>query len=131
MEDGTGKGLTDYKFYCFNGEPRFLYISKGLEDHSTASISFVNMDWTFAPYERIDFAPYDELPPKPETFEEMADICRVLAKDIPFLRVDLYQINGKVYFSELTLYPCGGFMRFKNPEHDLEVGSFLKLPEKE
>ena len=132
MEDqNEAEGLTDYKFYCFNGEPKFLYVSQGLQDHATASISFLTTDWQFAPYERSDFKPLSELPRKPECLEQMLEISKKLSENIPFLRVDLYEINGKIYFSELTFYPCGGFMPFKNPEHDLEIGKMLILPKKE
>lgn len=126
MENG-GQGLVDYKFYCFNGNPEFLYISKGLDNHATASISFVNLDWTFAPYERGDFKPFDKLPEKPSCFEEMIEIAKKLSNGLKFIRVDLYEIEGKVYFSELTFYPCAGFMKFKNPEHDLIIGEMLKI----
>lgn len=122
------KGLVDYKFYCFNGEPKFLYVSKGLENHETARISFLTMDWQFAPYERSDYAPFEELPLKPIKFDEMVEVCRKLSKDIPFLRVDLYEINGQVYFSELTFSPCSGLMPFKEQRHDLEMGKMLNLP---
>ena len=132
MEDqNEAEGLTDYKFYCFNGEPKFLYVSQGLQNHATASISFLTTDWQFAPYERSDFKPLNELPRKPECLSEMLEICKKLSENVPFLRVDLYEINGKIYFSELTFYPCGGFMPFKNPEHDLEIGKMLILPKKE
>ena len=131
MEDEYNKnGLVDYKFYCFGGEPKFLYVSQGLENHATASISFLTTDWEFAPYERTDYKPLDKLPQKPANFEKMKDICRVLAKAIPFLRVDLYEINGQIYFSELTFTPAAGFMKFKNPEHDKEIGTMLVLPAK-
>lgn len=127
MEQETGEGLMDYKFYCFHGEPKFLYISKGLENHATASISFVNLDWTFAPFQRSDFKPFEELPPKPARFDEMLKIAKKLSTGRKFLRVDLYEINGKVYFSELTFFPCGGYMKFQNSEHDLEIGRMLPL----
>jgi len=131
MEDQNAKvGLTDYKFYCFNGEPKFLYISSGLEDHSTAHISFVTLDWNFAPFRRNDYAPFDELPPKPQKFDEMLEYCKKLSIGHPFLRVDLYQINNTVYFSELTFSPCSGMMPFEPAEWDLEVGELIKLPEK-
>lgn len=120
-------GLVDYKFYCFNGEPQFLYVSKGLEDHSTARISFLTLDWQFAPYRRSDYAPFEELPPKPTCFEKMVEVCRVLANGFPFLRVDLYEINGHIYFSELTFSPCSGYMPFANRTQDREMGKFLNL----
>ncbi len=127
MEDNSSPDLTDYKFYCFNGEPRFLYVSQGLSDHSTASISFLTLNWKFAPYERTDFKPLTELPPKPKQFEKMVEIARVLSHGIDFLRVDLYEINEKVYFSELTFSPGAGLTQFKNPEHDVEIGAMLEL----
>lgn len=126
LDDGTG-ALTDYKFFCFDGEPRFLYVSAGLEDHSTASISFVNMDWTPAPYQRSDYRTFAQLPPKPEGFDSMVEIARKLSEGHRFLRVDLYQVGSTVYFSELTFYPNGGFIPFANREQDLEMGRLLEI----
>ncbi|MCQ2354285.1 MAG: glycosyl transferase [Clostridia bacterium] len=121
------EGLTDYKFYCFNGEPKFLYISRGLEHHPTARISFLTLDWNFAPYERSDFKPFEELPEKPSRFDDMIEMSRKLAEGKRFVRVDLYQIGNEVFFSELTFFPCGGMMPFRNPEHDKEIGEMLHL----
>lgn len=123
-------GLTDYKFYCFNGEPRFLYISSGLEDHATASISFLNLDWTFAPFRRMDYQPFAQLLPKPANYEKMLEIARVLSAREAFLRVDMYEIGGKVYFSELTFTPCGGMMAFHPSQWDVTLGEWITLPEK-
>ncbi len=131
VEDETAKqglGLTDYKFYCFNGEPRFLYISTGLENHTTARISFITMDWKMAPFRRQDFLPYDQLPPRPSKFDEMVTVARKLSSGMFFLRVDLYQIDEQVYFSELTFYPCGGMMPFAPKEWDWKIGQLLQLP---
>ena len=125
--ENNEKELVDYKFYCFNGKPKFLYVSEGLENHTTAKISFLNLDWSFAPYERVDFAPFMVLPIKPNQYENMIKIAKTLSSYIPFIRVDLYEIDNIVYFSELTFFPCGGFMPFKNSEHDIEVGKMLKL----
>lgn len=125
------EGLTDYKFYCFDGKPRFLYISQGLEDHSTARISFVELDWKFAPYVRKDYKPFDVLPEKPFSFDEMIKLSEQLSKGYPFLRVDLYEIDKKVYFSEFTFSPCSGFMPFKETKHDLEIGNMIVLPQKD
>ena len=125
--DAGDEGLIDYKFYCFGGEPRFLYVSKGLENHETASISFLTLDWKFAPYERTDFKPFSELPQKPSRFDQMVKLAKILSEGHDFLRVDLYQVEERIYFSELTFYPCAGYMPFANPEHDLEVGQMLTL----
>ncbi len=128
VEDFSGEPLIDYKFYCFDGEPKCLYVSKGLTDHKTAQISFVTMDWQQAPYSRNDYPPFDSLPLKPKKFHEMVDVCRTLARGHAFLRVDLYQINDRVYFSELTFSPCAGFMKFDPPEWDKTFGDWITLP---
>ena len=57
----------------------------------------------------------------------MIELAKKLSEGVAFLRVDLYEINGKVYFSELTFSPGAGFTQFKDPKHDLEIGSFLEL----
>lgn len=121
--------LRDYKFYCFNGIPQFLYVSEGMANHATAKISFVNMDWTLAAFARSDYLSYERLPPKPEHFEQMVSIAGQLSKGIPFLRVDLYEIGGRIYFGELTFTPCGGMMPFDPPEADMKVGDLLSLPD--
>ena len=131
MEDGEQKeGLVDYKFYCFSGEPKFLYVSKGLEDHSTASISFLNLDWTFAPFQREDYKGFENLPQKPKGYDTMLRLAAEMSKGIPFLRVDLYEINNNIYFSELTFTPCGGMMTFNPKEWDAAIGEWIQLPEK-
>lgn len=127
MEDGSSKNLTDYKFYCFNGTPKYLYVSTGLENHATASISFLTLDWKFAPFGRSDYKPFTELPPKPTKFDEMLKIAARLSAGYKFLRVDLYQIENQIYFSEYTFYPCGGMMPFDPPEWDEELGKLIDL----
>lgn len=121
--------LTDYKFYCFNGEPHYLYISTGLENHETAKISFLNMNWEVAPFGRKDYEEFKRLPKKPNRFNEMIEISRILSKGIPFLRVDLYEVNNEIFFSELTFSPCSGMMPFSPENYDLILGGLLQLPQ--
>lgn len=128
MQDDNNPSLTDYKFYCFDGVPQFMYISEGLEDHQTARISFLNMDWTKAPFGRTDYKEYDLLPGKPAKFEEMVNLSRKVSIDVPFVRVDWYFIDSRVYFSEFTFSPCGGFMIFNPEKYDRIVGDMLNLP---
>ena len=121
---------TDYKFYCFGGKPLFLYVSTGLEHHDTARISFLTLDWQFASFRRNDFAPFESLPPKPSQFEKMLELAKEMSEGIPFVRVDLYQIDNSVYFSELTFFPCSGMMHFNPEEWDKILGEKLVLPKK-
>jgi len=134
MQDGTRRELRDYKFYCFNGVPRFLYISEGLENYKTARISFVDIEngkWEFAPFKRTDFMEFEELPPKPDTYDEMFRIAEILSKDYPFVRVDVYEINGNVYLSEMTFTPGAGFTEYEPNEWNYRLGDMITLPRRE
>lgn len=131
LQDSSNGGLRDYKFYCFSGEPQFLYLSQGLENHATANISFLTLDWKIADFGRSDFEPFEILPNKPDNFGEMIDIARQLSQDMSFLRVDLYNVNGHIYFSELTFCPCAGMMVFVPDEADYQIGQYLNLFKKE
>jgi len=123
------KSLTDYKFFCFNGTPQFLYISTGLENHSTASISFADMNGNRMPFHRSDFKEIDGPLPLPEHFNKMKTIAGKLAQKInnSFIRVDLYEIGGSVYFSELTFYPNGGYIPFLPEYWDKTLGERIIL----
>ena len=120
--------LIDYKFFCFNGEPKFIYVSEGLSNHKTAKISFADMDYNKTKFYRKDYKPFEKLPPKPKNFEKMKELAKKLSKNIPFIRVDFYEIDNKVFFSELTFYPCSGFIPFEPEKYDKILGDMLELP---
>lgn len=120
-------GLTDYKFYCFNGEPKYAYVSLGLENHDTAKISFVTLDWNIAPFGRTDFEEFKVLPPKPEKFDEMIELATVLSKNLKFLRVDFYEVDGSIYFGELTFFPGSGYTKINPVEWDYKLGEMINL----
>lgn len=120
-------GLVDYKFYCFNGEPKFLYVSKGLEDHDTATVSFLNMDWTLADFGRSDFRAFPSVPEKPECYSELVELARELSQGIPFVRVDLVLANGRPRFSEMTFAPGSGFTCFEPDEWNGIIGEWIDL----
>lgn len=128
-DDSQRESLIDYKFFCFGGQPEFVYISYGLEDHSTASISFVDIDGERAPFHRADYKEVADPLPIPASFEEMKHIAARIAKAVnnAFVRVDLYEINGNIYFSELTFYPNGGYIPFVPAEWDNKLGELLQL----
>lgn len=126
-ESASPSGIRDYKFYCFHGKVKYLYISEGLENHSTARISFLTENWEPADFHRTDYAPFDHLPEKPREFERMKVLAEKLSGGEPFMRVDLYSVNGRIYFSELTLVPCSGFMPFCPSEWDNRLGSLLSV----
>ena len=127
MKDKNSDDLTDYKFYCFNGIPQYLYISEGLANHNSSRLDFFDMEFNKAPFGRRDYKHFDNNPKKPENFNKMIELSKELSKNIPFLRVDFYEINKKIYFSELTFSPCGGFMKFYPKEWDKKLGSMLNI----
>lgn len=133
MEDENAvEGLTDYKFFCFGGKPKLLYVSQGLQDHATAAISFYDLEGNEMPFHRKDYRPLDSKIILPEKFDEMVKIAEKLAKEVdnPFIRIDLYSICGKIYFSEITFFPCSGMLPFEPEEWDYTFGSWIKLPDK-
>lgn len=121
------KGLIDYKFFCFNGVPQYLYVSENLGCHERAKVSFLTMDYTKAGFGRKDYFPFEELPPKPVYFDEMKEVASKLSKDIPFLRVDFYEIREHVFFGELTFFSGSGFTPFTPDTADSELGKMLEL----
>lgn len=120
-------GLIDYKFYCFHGEPKFLYVSQGLHNHRTAKMGFMTLDWMPAEFGRSDYGRFDQVPAKPPNFEAMIATARKLSSGIPFVRVDLFEQFGRILFSEMTFHPVSGLMRFEPKTADIETGRFLDL----
>ncbi|WP_026519701.1 ATP-grasp fold amidoligase family protein [Butyrivibrio sp. FCS006] len=125
LSDSTG--IIDYKFYCFNGNPQFLYISRGLDNHETAEIDYLKLDWTRESFSRNDYRRFSILPDKPQNLDEMIEISKKIAKGKRFVRVDLYNITGKIYFSEITFFPGSGFTRFDPEKSDLLLGEAMHL----
>ena len=127
-EEFLGDCIIDYKFFCFNGEPMYIYVSSDLIHDRQAHIGFFYLDGTKMPLSRDDYAPMDieELPP---FFDEMKEAARILCQDFPFVRVDFFLANDTYYFAELTFTPSGGMMPFNPDKYDLEWGKMLDISE--
>lgn len=129
MKDNNNKSLVDYKFYCFHGKPRFLYV--GLANYHDGKkndeLTYLDLEWNPAPFYRTDHKPFPYVLERPGKFDEMLLLATKLAEGIPFVRVDLYYINGKVYFSEFTFFPGGGFNEFKPYGWEKTIGSWIDL----
>ena len=98
-----------------------------MNDHKTARVSFITMNWEKAPFGRADYPEFEALPSKPIKFDKMVSVAKKLSEEQPFLRVELYEISGEFYFSELTLFPCGGLMPFVPKEWDRKLGDMIEL----
>ncbi len=125
LEDETGE-LRDYKFFCFHGVPRFMQLEVGRYSGENTR-NFYDMDWNLLPFGK-------ELPhdpslkvDRPYAFEEMQKIAAALSKPFTFVRVDLYQVNGSVYFGELTFFPASGAPDFVPDEYDKIVGDMWDI----
>lgn len=116
--------IPDYKFFCFDGEPKFLYVS----DSQNHKLAFLNTDWTRTEFSRDDYEPLEILPQKPQKLEEMLNIARKLSSGIPHVRVDLYNVDGHIYFGELTFYTGSGIIPFNPRKFDEKIGDLLILP---
>lgn len=127
MIDNKDKELRDYKFFTFNGEPKVLYIAQGRERGEETVADFFDMDFNHLDL-RIDHEMGKKLPHSPENFELMKDLARKLSKGTPELRVDFYEVNGRVYFGEMTFFHCSGFMPFRPEKWDYIFGKWIDLP---
>ena len=127
MEDKSGQ-LMDYKFFCFNGEVKFVQANKGRDTNEHAQ-NFYDLDWNILPFGK-DLEPLPHINiEQPESLKEMISIAKDLSKDFPFVRVDLYEVNGKVIFGEMTFFPKSGLPDFTPIKYDAIIGDMLKLPE--
>ena len=112
----------DFKFFCFRGEPRFLEVHKRrFVDHRC---NFYDLNLTLLPVRQKSFLNFEEEQEVPPGFEEMLEVCRMLSKGVDFVRVDLYNIDGRILFGEFANYPGGGCERFEPPTWDLKFGGF-------
>lgn len=126
LEDEAG--VDDYKFYCFNGFVDCVLVCVDRQI-GQPKFYFFDEDWVLKRYnKRGKEAPEDFSLPKPKNLDKMFDIARTLSKGIPFVRVDLYNVNGKIYFGELTFFPASGFDANRLPEADLYFGKMIRLP---
>lgn len=127
MVDGTKDNLIDYKFFCFDGIAKFMYISNDYA--SNATTDFFDMNFNRLEMRMKD--PNSNIPPsKPDLFEEMKKIAELLAAGIPFVRVDLYNVNGKIYFGELTFFHNAGFTEVYPSKWNTILGEWIKIDEK-
>ncbi len=126
LEDEEGGSVDDYKFYCCNGEPRFALVVSDRKARAQTR-TFVDMDWNCIPVMRKGKKTAAH-PKKPARLKEMKRLCRKLAKDFPLVRIDFYEVNGRVYVGEMTFTP-GMFLGFKPIEMDYKLGEYLDLSE--
>ena len=122
-----GDDLADYKFYCYNGyaDAVMICVDRQIGD---PKFYFFDKEWNLKRYnKRGKEASADFTLPKPDGVDKMFELASVLSKDIPYARVDFYNINGKIYFGEITFFPASGFDKNRLPESDLLFGDMINV----
>lgn len=128
MEDPVTQELRDYKFFCFDGVVKALFVAT---ERNIPGVD-VKFDFFDPDYNHLPIKQGHEnaavTPGKPACFEEMKSIAATLSQGFPHVRVDLYEVDGKVYFGEMTFSHHGGWTKFEPEEWDYTFGQWLKLP---
>lgn len=131
--DGS-QSIYDYKFMCFNGKVRCIFVLVGRNEPQGMRCFIFDENWGKLPCTRPEYVDanqrFNDNIQKPKNFETMCSLSERLAQDFPFLRVDWYEHEEKLYLGELTLYPSAGLRKFVPEEWDLIMGEWLILPER-
>lgn len=123
IEDPSGD-LKDYKVFCFHGEPKLIQVDgERVTNHKR---NIYDLNWNRIDIE-VGFPQFSEEIKRPDMLENLLKIARMLSGNFPFVRVDLYCTNGKVYFGELTFTPDNGLAKHSNYDYDREIGELLDL----
>ena len=125
INDKTGRFPTDYKIFCFNGKPECILVLTGRE--SGVKRYCYDVNWNFLQYIRNDKQKNSLKLEKPVNFDKMLEIAANLSKPFPFVRVDLYNAGGKIYFGELTFTPSAGVHKSFTQEALDHFGSLIDL----
>lgn len=126
MSDGDKDELTDYKLMCFSGKVRCTFVGSERFSGEGLKITFFDNEWNRLPFER-HYPSSKKVIPKPVHFQKMIELAEELSKDIPFVRVDFYEVDGQIYFGEMTFFPGSGFEEFTPEVWDYTLGSWILL----
>lgn len=120
-------GLIDYKFFCNYGVIKFLYVVADRVLGKTAGFGIYTPDFKQMPVLRADESPLTRDVPKPENYDELKHIAEELARPFPEARIDLYDVEGKIYFGEITFFDGSGYMTFTPDEYDTILGDMFSF----
>lgn len=125
MVDESRKELKDYKFFCFKGKPKAMFIATDRERDTR--FDFYDLKFNHLPFTQ-KYPNADKPIIKPKSFERMIKLASILSAGIPHVRIDFYDINGKIYFGEMTFFHFSGWEKFDPPEYDNIFGNWLETP---
>jgi hypothetical protein len=125
MQEDTGEAIKDYKFLCFYGEPIVIYVVS--DKDRDIRYDYFDQNFNHQPFTQQE-KNSDKAIKKPVCFNQMLEFAKLLSRNIPHVRVDFYEINGKVYFGEITFFNDSGFRKFSPELYDKVFGSYIQLP---
>lgn len=123
-----GKPPKDYKIFCFDGEPKCLFVATDRGEHTT-KFDFYDLDWNYIPVKN-HYPNSGEILPRPKELDDILKYSKILSKGFPHMRVDFYIENDRVIFGECTFFHFSGMEPFEPIEFDYKLGSYLELPKK-
>lgn len=128
MEDNSDGELRDYKFYCFSGHPRYLLLATNRQSENN-QLSFDYFDMEFKHLNLVNFwhPNAQVMPHRPKNYDKMIELAKILSAGLPHVRVDFYEVNGKIYFGELTFYDMSGFLKLYPDTWEKEWGRLIDL----
>lgn len=129
LKDETSdfSGINDYKILCFNGQPEYIILD--VDRFIGHKRNIYDLNWKNLKV-LTDKPAINREVSRPENLDELLEVATILSQDFPFVRVDLYSVNNKVYFGELTFYPWTGYIQFEPDEFDFILGHKFTLPNK-
>ena len=126
MKDSKSDELIDYKVMCFNGKPSIIFTCTERFTESGLKVTFFDINWNKLPFER-HYPNSKKSIDKPKNLDKMLQFSKKLSTNIPFVRVDFYEINDELFFGELTFYPGSGFEEFTPSKWDYKLGDMLDI----
>lgn len=126
---GGKSELLDYKFMCFNGKHKCTFTCTERFSGDGLKVTFFDQQWNMMEFER-HYPKSKKNIAQPSQYNRMVELAETLSQNIPFARIDFYEVNDKIYFGEITLFPGSGFEEFTPKEWDFTLGSWIELPKK-
>ena len=127
MVDESGYELKDYKFFCFNGEMKCMFVATDRNSNTETCFDFYDKNFKHLPFKNGHPNSEKEIS-KPINYEEMISMAEKISKEFPHARIDFYNINGKIYFGEITFFHWSGLKPFEPDEWDYKLGDWITLP---
>lgn len=128
LQEADGEQIKDYRVFCFDGEPKFIAVDFDITNKKNTRRNLYDLDWNLLDYGISYPRELSIKVERPKRIDEMIKISKILAKDIPHVRIDFYCLDTKIYFGEMTFYHQAGYGRVYPKEFEREMGEWIKLP---